>query len=108
MTVFASALSWVWTTLGLILRTPTAVTNIGFVILFPVTFVSNVFVAPATMPGWLRHIADANPISHLVTAVRGLMGGAATASGVLGALVTAVVIVLIFAPITTILYRRRQ
>lgn len=45
--LFASALSWVWTTLGLVLRTPTAVMNLGFVVLFPLTFVSNVFVAPA-------------------------------------------------------------
>ena len=108
VTLFASAVSWAWTTLGLLLRTPTAVTNIGFVVLFPITFLSNIFVAPATMPSWLRHIADANPISHLVTAARGLMAGTATASGVLAVLATAVVIMLIFAPITTILYRRRQ
>ena len=42
--VFASALSWAWITLGLVLRTPTAVMNLGFVILFPVTFLSNIFV----------------------------------------------------------------
>ena len=48
--VFAFALSWVWTTLGLVLRTPNAVMSIGFVILFPLTFVSNVFVDPDTMP----------------------------------------------------------
>ncbi len=76
---FASVLSWAWTTLGLPLRTPTAVMNLGFVNLFPVTFVSNVFVSPATMPGWLKHIADSNPISRLVSATRGLMDGAAAA-----------------------------
>lgn len=48
--LFASALSWVWTTLGLILRSPNAVMNLGFVILFPVVFLSNVFVRPDTMP----------------------------------------------------------
>lgn len=108
VTLFASAVSWVWTTLGLLLRTPTAVTNLGFVILFPVTFLSNIFVAPATMPNWLHHIADANPISHLVTATRGLMAGTATASSVLAVVVAAAAIMLIFAPVTTTLYRRRQ
>ena len=52
-----------------------AVMSIGFVILFPVTFMSNIFVDPRTMPGWLRDISDINPVSHLVTATRALMGG---------------------------------
>lgn len=71
MLVFAFAISWLWTTLGLILRTPNAVMSTGFVILFPLTFMSNIFVDPDTMPAWLRAIADANPISHLATAERG-------------------------------------
>lgn len=106
--LFASALSWAWMTLGLLLRTPTAVMNLGFVILFPVTFLSNVFVDPATMPDWLRYIAEANPISYLVTTARELMDGTASASGVLGVVGTAAVIMLVFAPITMILYQRRQ
>jgi ABC-2 type transport system permease protein len=61
--IFAFALSWVWTTLGLILRTPNAVLSIGFVILFPLTFMSHIFVDPDTMPSWLRALADASPIS---------------------------------------------
>ena len=108
VTVFASALSWAWTTLGLLLRSPTAVMNLGFVVLFPITFLSNIFVAPATMPGWLRHIAQANPISHLVTTTRGLMDGTATTSGVITVAATTAVIMLVFAPLTTLLYRRRQ
>ena len=75
--LFAFALSWVWTTLGLLLRTPNAVMNIGFVVLFPLTFVSNIFVDPHTMPSWLRAFADANPITHLATAARALMAGTA-------------------------------
>jgi ABC-2 type transport system permease protein len=105
--LFASALSWAWTTLGLILRSPNAVMSIGFVILFPVTFLSNIFVEPDTMPDWLRRFADANPISHLVTAARGLMDGTATATQVLGVLAAAGVLTAIFAPLTTLLYQRR-
>ena len=44
--VFAFGLSWVWTTLGLVLRTPNAVMSVGFMVLFPLTFLSNVFVDP--------------------------------------------------------------
>jgi ABC-type multidrug transport system permease subunit len=47
---------------------PNAVMSIGFVILFPVTFMSNIFVDPATMHGWLRAVSGVNPVSHLVTA----------------------------------------
>jgi ABC-2 type transport system permease protein len=105
---FGVALSWVWTTLGLLLRTPTAVMNIGFVILFPLTFTSNIFVDPRTMPSWLHSVADANPVTRLATAERGLMSGAATAPQVLWVLVTIAGLTAIFAPITVWLYQRRN
>jgi ABC-2 type transport system permease protein len=106
--LFASALSWAWTTLGLILRSPNAVMNLGFVILFPVTFLSNVFVDPDTMPAPLHRVADANPISHLVIAERGLMSGTATMSQVLWVLAAAALLIAVFAPLTTVLYQRRS
>ncbi|HEX3814382.1 MAG TPA: ABC transporter permease [Mycobacteriales bacterium] len=103
--VFASALSWVWTTLGLLLRTPNAVMSIGFVVLFPLTFASNIFVDPRTMPGWLRAFADGNPITHLATAARGLMAGTATAYQVLWVLGASAALTLVLAPLTMRLYR---
>ena len=105
--VFAFALSWIWTTLGLILRTPNAVMSIGFVVLFPLTFMSNIFVDPETMPAWLRAIADVNPITHLATAERDLMTGAATGSQLLWVLGVAAAPTAVFAPLTTMLYQRR-
>ncbi len=105
--VFAVSLSWAWTALGLVLRTPNAVMSIGFVILFPITFLSNVFVDPDTMPAGLRAFSDANPISHLVTATRGLMDGTATAAQLAWVLAASAVLTAIFAPLTTSLYRRR-
>ncbi|MGA8245593.1 MAG: ABC transporter permease [Nocardioides sp.] len=104
---FALALSCVWTTLGLVLRTPNAVLNLGFVILFPVTFVSNVFVDPATMPGWLRAAATVNPVTHLTTAVRDLMSGDPAAHEVVWVLLAALAIAGVFGPTTGWLYRRR-
>ncbi len=106
--LFAFALSWVWTTLGLVLRTPNAVLNIGFVVLFPLTFMSNVFVDPHTMPSWLRAIADANPISHLATAARALMAGTPAGAQVLWVLGSAAALTVVFAPLTTWLYQRRS
>jgi ABC-2 type transport system permease protein len=104
---FASALSWAWITLGLALRTPNAVMSIGFVILFPVTFISNIFVDPATMPGWLRSVSSVNPVSHLVTATRALMAGTATAPQVLWTVAAAGTLITVFAPLTTLLYQRK-
>jgi ABC-2 type transport system permease protein len=106
--VFASALSWAWTALALVLRSPNAVMSVGFVILFPLTFMSNVFVEPNTMPGWLRTIAEVNPMSHLVTAARGLMQGTAAAADLFRVLAAAAVLTVVFAPLTMHLYRRRQ
>ena len=105
--LFASALSWAWITLGLVLRSPNAVMSIGFVILFPVTFMSNIFVDPATMPGWLRGISDINPVSHLVTATRTLMAGTATTPQVLWAVAAAGALTAVFAPLTALLYQRK-
>jgi ABC-2 type transport system permease protein len=105
---FAVSLSWAWTALGLLLRTPNAVMSIGFVILFPITFLSNIFVDPTTMPAGLRAFADVNPISRLVTAERGLMEGTATAAQVVWVLAAAAVLTALFAPLTTWLYRRRD
>jgi ABC-2 type transport system permease protein len=105
--VFASALSWVWICLGLLLRTPSAVMSVGFMILFPLTFMSNIFVDPATMPAWLRAFAEANPISHLATSARALMQGTATAGDPLWVLAAAALLVAVFAPLATRLYRSR-
>jgi ABC-2 type transport system permease protein len=103
--VFAFSLSWIWTTLGLLLRTPNSVYVAGLMILFPLTFVSNVFVDPQTMPLWLRALINANPITHLVTAERDLMGGTPAAHQIGWVLLASAVLVTIFAPLTIHLYR---
>ncbi len=106
--VFAFGLSWVFTTLGLLLRSPSAAMNAGFMGIFPLTFLSNVFVDPRTLPGALEAFVDVNPISHLATASRGLMEGTAASGSIIVALVTAAVLTAVFAPITTRLYRNKQ
>ena len=105
--IFAFGLSWVFTTLGLLLRTPNAVMNAGFMGIFPLTFLSNVFVDPNTLPKGLEAFVDVNPISILATASRGLMEGNAEASDIMIVLAVAAALTAGFAPLTTRLYRTR-
>ena len=103
---FAFGLSWVFTTIGLLLRTPSAVLNAGFMGIFPLTFLSNVFVEPDTLPGPLEAFVRVNPISILATASRGLMAGNSQSRDIVIVLGVAVGLTAVFAPLTTKLYRR--
>jgi ABC-2 type transport system permease protein len=105
--VFSFGLSWIFTTLGLLMRSPNAVMNAGFMAIFPLTFISNVFVNPDTLPGWLKTVVDVNPVSILATASRGLMEGNARIGDILIILAVAAALTLVFAPLTTWLYHRR-
>lgn len=101
------ALSWIFAFFGVIGRSAPAVQGISFLVLFPLTFLSNAFVPTETMPGWLRAFADINPVSHLVTAVRDLVNNATFGSAGAWALVGAAVVLLVFAPLTVRAYRMR-
>jgi ABC-2 type transport system permease protein len=104
--VFAFGLSWVFTTIGLLMRSPNAVMNAGFMGIFPLTFLSNVFVDPDTLPRGLEAFVEVNPISILATASRGLMEGNAEAGDIAIVLAVAAALTAVFAPLTTRLYRR--
>jgi ABC-2 type transport system permease protein len=106
--VFSFSLSWIWTTLGLVLRTPNSVMMASFLILFPITFASNIFVDPRTMPPWLEAIVGANPITHLVTATRGLMHGTVAAGQIGWVLLISGALIAVFAPLTMYLYRNKK
>ncbi len=106
VTLFAFALSWAFTTLGLLMRSPNAVMNAGFTLIFPLTFLSNVFVDPETLPAGLEWFVDHNPISYLSDCCRGLMDGTVDGGDLTIVLVTAVLLTAVFAPITTRLYNR--
>jgi ABC-2 type transport system permease protein len=96
------------TTVGLLLRAPNAVMNAGFMALFPLTFLSNVFVEPETLPRALEAFVDVNPISHLVTASRGLMEGTAQTDEIAVVLGTSAALTAVFAPLTVRLYRTKS
>jgi ABC-2 type transport system permease protein len=106
--VFSFSLSWVWTALGMRLKTPETVAQTSMTVLFPLTFASNVFVDPDTMPGWLQPFVRANPISQLTTAARGLMHGTAVTSEIGWVLVWSVALVAAFGPLTMRLYAKER
>jgi ABC-2 type transport system permease protein len=106
--VFAFSLSWVWTSVGLRMPTPEAVMQMSMTVLFPLTFASNVFVDPRTMPGWVQAFVNNNPITHLAAAARGLMHGTDVAGEVGWVLVWSAVLVAVFGPLTMRLYRAER
>ncbi|MBO0896950.1 ABC transporter permease [Arthrobacter sunyaminii] len=76
--LFSYSFSWVMALLGMTVRTPETINNASFMILFPITFISNAFVQSSTLPTPLRIFADWNPVSALVQAVRELFGNLGT------------------------------
>src|SRR5690606_33124258 len=106
--VFSFSFSWIWTALGLIVRSEKSLMMISFMVLMPLTFVSNVFVDSKSLPTWLQGFVEINPISVLATAVRGSMHGAATTGQVILVLIVSVIMTAIFAPLTIYLYRNKK
>jgi ABC-2 type transport system permease protein len=104
--VFSFGLSWVFTTLGLLLRSPNAVMNTGFMSIFPLTFLSNVYVEPSTLPAGIEAFVNHNPISNLVSACRGLLAGDFPADDIGISLAVAAGLTAVFLPLTTRLYRK--
>jgi ABC-2 type transport system permease protein len=72
--VFASAMIWIGTWMGMMVRSPDAVMGVGFVVVFPLTFLSSAFVPIVSLPNALQWVASWNPVSVLVAAVRTLFG----------------------------------
>ena len=105
--LFSFSLSWCWTLLAFVLRTPNAVMGVAMMVITPLTFGSNIFVDPSTMPGWLQAFVDVNPVSHLVTAVRGLMHGNPDGGAMLTVLIWSAALVAIFGPLTMRRYTRQ-
>jgi len=104
--VFAFGIGWIFTLLGLVMRTPNAVMSVGMMVLFPLTFASNIFVSPDTMPEWLQTFVDHNPVTRMVTATRGLMAGDPSAGEIGWVLLAALLFTAVFAPIVMRRYQR--
>lgn len=106
--LFGLSISWVWTVIGLIARSPNVVTGLATVVVFPLTMASNVFVDPDTMPGWLQTVVNLNPVTTLVDAERALINGAGATADLGWALAATALLTVVFAPLSIYLYQRRQ
>jgi ABC-2 type transport system permease protein len=105
-------MTWLGIWLALLVRSPEAVTS-AQILVWPLSFLSSAFVAPATMPGWLAAIAYWNPLSATVTAIRQLFGNPVAAGHswpaqhpLLLAIVWPLAITVVLIPLTAVRYRR--
>jgi ABC transporter DrrB family efflux protein len=110
---FGYACSWITATIGLAVRNPEAIQAAVFMVVFPLTLLSSVFLPTRTMPGWLQAFADHQPITAIANALRGLtLGEGALTPGqtvtgqTLLALGWTVGIIAVFAPLAVRVYRR--
>ncbi|MFO7322371.1 MAG: ABC transporter permease [Chloroflexota bacterium] len=103
---FAFSISWIWTVLGLLMKTPESVMMVSSMATYPLTFASNIFVDPQTMPDWLQVFVNFNPITHVATAARDLMHG--MPADITPTLLWCVALILVFGPITMYLFRNKN
>lgn len=106
--VFAFGIGWIFTLLALLVRTPSTVMTLSWLVLMPLTFASNIFVDPATMPGWLQSFVVINPVTLLVSAIRGILDGAVAFNAIGLSLLAPAVVMAVCAPLTMILYGRHR
>jgi ABC transporter DrrB family efflux protein len=104
--LFGYAFSWVFALLGMLVSSPEAANSIGFIVVFPLTFISSAFVPTESMPAGLQWFAEINPFTIVVNAMRALWVGAPSGNYVWGAVVWSLVILAVFAPLAVRRYRR--
>jgi ABC transporter DrrB family efflux protein len=104
--LFGYAFSWFFALLGMLVSSPEAANSLGFIAVFPLTFISSAFVPVASMPAGLRDFAQVNPFTVVVDAMRSLWVGAPAGNYVWGATAWSVGILAIFAPLAVARYRR--
>ncbi|MEV4845445.1 ABC transporter permease [Micromonospora matsumotoense] len=105
--LFALCLSWLPVYVGMKVRTPGAVQGVMFALIMPLSFASNVFVTAGTLPGWMQAVVTVNPLTHLVTAMRGLFLGTPVGDHVWWTLLWCAGFVVVFMPLALRAYRRR-
>jgi oleandomycin transport system permease protein len=104
---FALCITWIAVLLGMLLREPGGVQGLSFLLMFPLTFGSNMFVQADTMPGWLQAWVHNNPVTHLVTAIRGMWLGGPILTSTLWTIAWGLGILAVFFPMAVRAYRRR-
>jgi ABC-2 type transport system permease protein len=104
--LFGYSFSWFLAFVGLLAKSSETVNSIGFIAVFPLTFISSAFVPVESMPSGLQQFAEVNPFTIIVDAIRHLWLGAPADNYVWGSVVWSLVIVAVFAPLAVARYRR--
>jgi ABC-2 type transport system permease protein/oleandomycin transport system permease protein len=104
--LFGYAFSWVFAFIGLTSSSPEAAQALGFIVIFPLTFVSSAFVPVESMPAALQAFAEVNPFTIVVDAMRALFLGAPAGNDVWGAVAWSLAIAAVFAFLSVARYKR--
>jgi ABC-2 type transport system permease protein len=104
--LFGYAFSWIFALFGLVSSSPESAQAIGFMVVFPVTFLSSAFVPVDSMPAGLQQVAEVNPFTVIVDAMRALWVGAPAGNSIWGAVAWSVALIALFAPLCVSRYRR--
>lgn len=106
--LFTLAISWLSAILGLVVKSLEAAQWVGFVVIFPLTFISSAFVPTDTMPAGLQAFAENQPITHVIDTMRSLLVGTPLDNSGWLSVVWCIGIIVVSIPITTWLFRRRS
>lgn len=106
--LFTLAVSWLSAILGLMVKTLEAAQWMGFVIIFPLTFISSAFVPTETMPKGLRIFAENQPLTHVIDTMRSWLVGTPLDNSGWISFVWCIAIIVVSIPITGWLFRRRS
>jgi ABC transporter DrrB family efflux protein len=106
MLLFGYAFSWIFAYCGLVASSGESAQAIGFIVIFPITFISSAFVPVDSMPSWLQPIAENNPFTTVVDAMRALWVDAPAGNDIWGAVLWSVGLIAVFAPLSVARYRR--
>ncbi len=104
--LFGYAFSWVFAFIGLSSSSPEASQSLGFILIFPLTFVSSAFVPVDSMPSALQAFAEVNPFTIVVDAMRSLFLGAPAGNSVWAAVAWSIGIAAVFAYLSVAKYKR--
>lgn len=104
--LFGYAFSWIFALLGMLVSSPESANAVGFLVVFPLTFISSAFVPADSLPDVLRFLAEINPFTVVVDGLRALWVGAPAHNAVWGSFVWSFVLIGIFAPLAVARYRR--
>lgn len=106
--LFTLAISWLSAILGLLVKSLEAAQWTGFVVIFPLTFISSAFVPTSTMPAGLRAFAENQPLTHVIDTMRAYLVGTPLDNSGWLAVIWCVVLIAISVPITGYLFNRKS